>query len=114
LYSKEGNTPEIFSQMRWATNGVHLISFYRSKARFFSLETGIRVFKLDISSTDDTWMHSPASNIFYRYSEDYIQTNKIKNLAKAKGMDTASKSIELLRDRLAEKEEKSEKPDLIS
>lgn len=115
MYSKEGNTPDIFAKCSWATNGAHLICFYKSKARFFNLETGIRVFKLDISSsTDRTWMHSPASNIFYRYNEDYIQTSKLKNLAKAKGAGTASKSIEELRDRLAEEDKKVEQPDLIA
>jgi hypothetical protein len=82
LFCKHDNKPEIFSHTEWATNGQHLLCFYKGKAMLFDLETGVREVKERIQddgedgrdplvSAEDRWTYDQQTNVFtYVYSNE--------------------------------------------
>ena len=40
-FNKLDNTESLFDKSYWTTNGSYLVLIYKSKARFFNMETGI-------------------------------------------------------------------------
>lgn len=49
-FMKKDNKADIFYHTNWATNGEYLAVFWKYKVMFFSLKTGIRIFKETVDS----------------------------------------------------------------
>jgi hypothetical protein len=78
-FCKHENGSEIFEKTCWATNGQHLLCFFKGKGMLFSLETGVREVKERIHDSEESdpyvsganlWTHDRQKNTFsYVYEE---------------------------------------------
>ena len=137
LYLNEHKTPfckysndqdELFRKTNWATNGQHLLCFYKSKAFLFNLETGVRIFKEQVSddensddgdpdvSGDYQWTYNSQENKFSFISQSNeilsIRQTSFSNFKPPKGNTDTETTIEKFEKQILAANQKPNVPDL--